>query len=168
MNDYPCEDMRKLMEGESMKFPCEWVKENWSGGGDDDSFGKLIDRSIITAVIPDGVVNIGANAFYDCASLTSVTIPDSVINIRDYAFNNCTSLASVTIPSSVTSIGDNVFAWCTSLTSITIPSSVISIGNYAFAGWTNLQTINCGFAEGAVDGAPWGAPNATINYNVTA
>ena len=28
--------------------------------------------------------------------------------------------------------------------------------------------IDCGFAEGAVADAPWGATNATINYNVPA
>ena len=143
MNDYPCEDMRKLIGGESEKFPCEWVKENWNGGGG-DSFGKLIDRSIVTAVIPDGATNIKAKAF-----------------------SNCTSLTSITIPYSVTSIGINAFNNCTSLTSVTIPDSVTSIGEVAFEGCTNLQTINCGFAEGAVDGAPWGAEGATINYNVT-
>lgn len=34
MSNYPCEDMRRLMEGESMKFPCKQVEENWNGGGD--------------------------------------------------------------------------------------------------------------------------------------
>ena len=145
MSDYPCEDMRKLMEGESAKFPCEWVKENWnSGGGDDDSFGKLIDRSIATAVVPDGVTSIGFSAFNECTSLTSITIPDSVTSIGDFAFYDCTSLTSITIPNSVTNIGSNAFGHC-----------------------TNLLTINCGFAEGAVSGAPWGAENAVINYNVT-
>ena len=41
MSDYPCEDMRKLMEGESAKFPCEWVKENWSGGASDFTIAKM-------------------------------------------------------------------------------------------------------------------------------
>lgn len=124
-------------------YPCEWVKKNWIGGGD-DSFAKLIDGSIVTAVIPDGVTNIGERAFAECTSLTSVTIPDSV-----------------------TSIGNFIFAYSKPLTSITIPDSVTSIGNYAFGYCASLKTINCGFAEGAVSGAPWGATNATINYNVT-
>ena len=34
-------------------------------------------------------------------------------------------------------------------------------------GCTNLTTINVPWAEGAVAGAPWGATNATINYNYT-
>ena len=129
-------------------YPCEWIKKNWNpqggGGEDDDNFTKLIDGSIVTAVIPDNVTNIGTSAFCDC-----------------------TSLASITIHNKVTSIGYDAFDGCISLTSITIPDSVTTIGDYAFAGCLNLQTINCGFAEGVVDGAPWGAEGATINYNVT-
>ena len=103
-------------------------------------------------------------AFID-RSLVSITIPSSVTSIGINAFNSCKSLTSVTIPSSVTSIGGGAFAGCKSLTSITIPSSVTSIGINAFNSCTRLTDIYCGFAEGAVSGAPWGADNATIHYN---
>ena len=102
----------------------------------------LIDRSIVTYTIPSSVTSIGVSAFASCTSLTSVTIP-----------------------SSVTSIGVSAFVSCTSLTSVTIPSSVTSIGVSAFVSCTRLTDIYCGFAEGAVSGAPWGADNATIHYN---
>lgn len=39
-----------------------------------------------------------------------------------------------------------------------------SISSSAFGGFAG--TLDCGFAEGAVSGAPWGAIDATINYNV--
>ena len=71
------------------------------------------------------------------------------------------------IPDGVTSIGDYAFRDCVGLTSITIPDSVTNIGLYAFSGCEGLTEINCGFAEDAVGGAPWGAPSSTrINYNV--
>ena len=101
-------------------------------------------------------------------TITSVEIPSSVTSIGAYAFQGCTSLTSIEIPSSVTSIGMFAFQSCTSLTSVEIPSSVTSIGTYAFGSIKSDAVINCEFAEGAVSGAPWGAPaGVTINYGVT-
>ena len=98
-------------------------------------------------------------------TLKSYNIPSGVTSIGTYAFADCSSLTSVTIPSGVTSIGAGAFSGCSSLTSVTIPSSVTSIGPGAFSGCNKLTHIYCGFAEGAVSGAPWGATNATIHYN---
>lgn len=72
----------------------------------------------------------------------TVTIPDGVINIGKDAFGGCDALKSITIPDSVISIGDKAFAGCTAFKNITIPNSVINIGNYVFAGCNSLQSIN--------------------------
>ena len=128
------------------------------------TLAALIDESITSFDIPSGVTSIGPFALYYRQALTSVTIPSGVITIGNGAFYLCTALSSINIPSGVTTIGTNVFAYCTSLTSITLPASVTTIGTNAFTGCTNLTDIYCGFAEGAVSDAPWGAPNATIHY----
>ena len=39
------------------------------------------------AIIPEGTIEIGENAFQDCTFLESVTIPESVIEIGGYAFD---------------------------------------------------------------------------------
>lgn len=87
------------------------------------------------SVIPSSVTSIGANAFYDCTSLTSVTIPNSIISIAPGAFNGCSNLASVEISSSVTSIGAQAFQRCNGLTSITCrAASVPQLGELVFEG----------------------------------
>ena len=106
--------------------------------------GAFFDCGSLTSVtIPDSVTTIGNWAFYSCESLTSVTIPDRVTTIGEEAFNNCYSLTSVTIPDSVTKIGNSAFAYCTSLTSVNIGDIVTSIGEFAFYYCNNLTSVYC-------------------------
>ena len=62
--------------------------------------------------IPEGVESIGAQAFANCLSLTSVTIPEGVSSIGKYAFIGCVNLKRATIPSSVKSIQLRAFNGC--------------------------------------------------------
>lgn len=92
-------------------------------------------------IIPNGVVNIGKNAFWFCEGLTSITIPNSVTSIEGGAFYECTGLTSIIIPDSVTSIGESAFEYCKGLTSITIPDSVTSLEDSAFSNCTGLTSV---------------------------
>ena len=131
----------------------------------ENAFGGAVLLAQI--IIPDSVTSIGDYAFYNCSSLTQINIPNGVTSIGDFAFSS-TGLMQVNIPDGVTSIGDNAFNFCLELTQIYIPDNVTSIGVDAFDGINANAVIDCGFAEGAVTGAPWGAPNTvTINYGVT-
>jgi hypothetical protein len=105
--------------------------------------GVVFDKSETTLVmcppglagsytIPDSVTNIGAGAFWDCSSLSSVIIPYSVTSIGDHAFWYCTSLTSVTLPNSVTSIGNSAFEVCSSLASVFITGNAPTIGSNVF------------------------------------
>ena len=55
--------------------------------------------------LPEGITEIGEDAFYGRTMLTSVAIPEGVTKIGAEAFEGCTSLTSVTVPKSVTEIG---------------------------------------------------------------
>jgi hypothetical protein len=94
--------------------------------------------------IPNGVANIGLDAFTACAHLTSLTMPNTVVSIEFNAFYACYGLTSVTMGSSVTSIGVSAFSGCTNLTSLTIPESVTTIGLNSFSGCTSLTNVMLG------------------------
>ncbi|WP_432651299.1 leucine-rich repeat domain-containing protein [Huintestinicola sp.] len=102
--------------------------------------------SLTSVAIPGGVYSIGVEAFKGCSNLRSITIPGSVTSIGGYAFHSCTSLESINIPDSVTKIDTYTFTNCTSLSEITIPKNVTSIANSAFMLCSGLSSINV--AEG--------------------
>lgn len=77
------------------------------------------------------VTVIGAGAFFNCSSLTSITMPSSITSIATGAFTNCSSLISIVIPSSVTSIGDFAFLFPNNLTSVSL-SRRTQVGHEAF------------------------------------
>ena len=97
--------------------------------------------------IPESVDDIGAYAFYNCASLSNVAIPKSVRSISDYAFSGCTNLESVSIPQSVTGVGAYAFYGCDSLKDIYYSGtknawnniSIFSNGNNRLS----VSTIHC-------------------------
>ena len=204
-------------------------------GGDDETMKSLIDRSIVSVTVTDGVTSIGKYAFDECKNLEKAVLPQSVTEIKDNAFANCSNLKNVELPNGITSFKFQSFANCSSLELThlpdetkdingqafinckslkisklpdkleilkdfcfanipnlrisTIPKSVKSIGNYifnnnentyitfegtpnsissaSFSGVSNLTVINVPWSEGEVANAPWGATNATINYNYT-
>ena len=124
-------------------------------------------NNLMSVSLPSGVTSIGTEAFAGCTILTLTSLPSSVEGIAPRAFSGCYSLALTSIPSSVKRIDYNAFDTCEKLTSITFEGTPISINASAFRECLNLTTINVPWAEGAVANAPWGATNATINYNYT-
>ena len=126
-----------------------------------DANGNLIDVNFV------GYTAIRPYAFYKCTNLALTSLPSGLTSIGANAFNKCRSLALTSLPSGITSIGINVFRDCTGLTSITFNGKPNSISSSAFNRCTNLKTINVPWASGEVANAPWGATNATINYNYT-
>ncbi len=89
---------------------------------------KILVAGCKNSIIPsDGsVTSIGAGAFGDLTSLTSITIPDTVTSIEYGAFAGCSALESISIPSSVISITDGEwygsFSHCSGLESISVDS----------------------------------------------
>ena len=98
-------------------------------------------KSLTSIKLPNSVVNIGKGAFWSCYTLTSINIPDSILRIGDGAFGFCQAINYIHIPYGVTSIGDDTFCYCKSLISVQIPDSVLNISESAFEECLNLTII---------------------------
>lgn len=75
--------------------------------------------------LPEGITELKAGVFQDCANLTSVHLPHSLEKINGSAlFYNCTRLKSVHIPENVSAFVENgtLFGGCISLESVTVDS----------------------------------------------
>lgn len=138
-----------------------------AGGGDDGSFKGVIERTATNPVLPSDLTSIANYAFYKYTNLVNPVFPEGLTSIGGSAFYDCTRLALTSLPDGLTDIGSSAFTGCTNLSEITFKGTPSSISSNAFNNCTNLIIINVPWAEGAVSGAPWGATNATINYNYT-
>ena len=88
---------------------------------------------LTSVTIPDGVTEIGLNAFSACESLKNVTISDSVATIGENAFSSCESLINVKLPNTLESIPKGMFSYCSALKTVEIPETVTRIEELAFS-----------------------------------
>ena len=129
-------------------------------------------NTIVEAVIPDYITYEGenypvevirANAFKDCAKLTTIVLPTHLLSIGNQAFYNCSQLSSIFLPSELQSIGmqafsktaiidieipisivdmdKEVFLWCTKLKDVTFNASICSVPNRTFKNCLSLTNI---------------------------
>lgn len=116
--------------------------------------------------LPSNLVTLGANSFRN-SSVTIKTVPNGVTSLQTGVFSYCNNITEFIIPSTVTTVNTQAFFNCASLSEVTFGGTPNSINSNAFQNCAALTTINVPWAEGAVANAPWGATNATINYNYT-
>ncbi len=93
--------------------------------------------------IPEGIREIGKDAFLWNSDIVEVEIPEGVTKIGDSAFDGCTRLSAVNIPSTVTEIGEAAFCYCTCLKGLTIEegSRLSEIKHEAFLGCLKLPDL---------------------------
>lgn len=93
------------------------------------------DIKVSKVIINEGVESIGAYAFADQRSLTSIEIPESVTNIGGAAFDHCVGLTGINLPSSLKTVHlEN----CESLKSVDLPESVTS---FSLSGCSSLTSV---------------------------
>lgn len=120
-----------------------------------------------SVIFPEGVEEIGNEAFWGVSSLqgdlklpstiktigrvafsgtkiSHVSLPENLEVIYDNTFSDCKFLQdTLTIPSSVIRIEDNAFAGCEKLDALIIPKGVEEIKGGAFGGCHSLYYIQC-------------------------
>lgn len=101
-------------------------------------------------VVPTDVTAIYPEAFSE-TDIESVELPEGLTEIGEQAFYYCESLESINIPSTVASIGEEAFYYCRPLTSIVIPESVTTMGSSVFSGCYDLTV----FARAAAKPDGW-------------
>lgn len=102
------------------------------------SNGKLITDLII----PSGVTTIKKYAFSN-GKFNSAVMPEGVKDIGDYAFLSCLKMRSVTIPKSFTKIGKDAFYFCYTLDRVFI-SDISAWCNVSFDNLYSNPLINDG------------------------
>lgn len=140
--------------------------------GTGETFDTAVDLSVtganvtIPTAVSDGtttytVTAVGAYAFYNLPTLTSVTLPASVARLENYAFAFCGTmddantpvtyggLREVVIPqdTSLDFIGSHCFYRDYALRAFTIPASVTSISTASFASCFSFDRLE--FGEGS-------------------
>ena len=97
---------------------------------------KTLVAGCQTTVIPSDVTAIGARAFENIYSITSITLPASITSIGRYAFSSCGRL-SINLPNSITSIDECAFAFNSNLTVTVESTTPLSINENVFQGLSN-------------------------------
>lgn len=125
------------------------------------------DRPLLETVDFSGspqLTLIDAYAFYGCTKLALTEFPTSVQRVSEFAFRGCTALTDLSFHSQMQNVDNNAFYGCTDLKTVRFLGTP-TLAQSIFGGCTKLTDIYVPWSQGAVAGAPWGAPNATIHYD---
>ena len=108
-----------------------------------ESYAFTGDSALKEVTFGDGstLSELGARAFYQCASLVNIQLPNSIKRLSGFPFDGCASLTSIELPASLDRVG-SVFKDCAALQTIKFDSetSLESLGNLTY-NCTDLRTV---------------------------
>lgn len=113
--------------------------KDYENPGDFEYYDK---RDYINEIIlPEGLTNIGKNAFCGMSHVRDLELPNGVTKIGDNAFNGCESLETINFPGTIKSIGEDAFNGCHSLVEADLSKTSISlVAKRAFYGCHHMLT----------------------------
>lgn len=114
-------------------------------------------------ILPEGIEEIGWQAFYGAKKVKNIVLPSTLKIIGDQAFTECASLSTINFPDGLESIGEYAlkgtmietldlsntkatiskesFAGCLNLTSVILNDAITTIPPSAFYGCKNLKDV---------------------------
>lgn len=108
----------------------------------DENNDEYIDPCNIEEVeMPNSVLYLENEAFWECGSLKSIRLSQSIRKIPYACFWRCLSLETIVIPKFVSIIEAGAFMWCKSLRSIYLPKSICEIEEGVFQSCESLEKI---------------------------
>ena len=124
----PEENTYQVVDGKAV------IPEGTAAIGEYAVAGYSVRGELREALLPDGVVSIGAHAFDGCENLTEIKLPEGLTSIGSSAFSGCRSLRKIELPDSVTEIGSFAFLNCEGLTEIRLPEGLTKLRDQVLSG----------------------------------
>lgn len=119
------------------------------------------DCSLLEVIDLPKAQNLQGSSFVNCPKLKEVVLPSATYIVAP--FMQCYALEKVYLPA-IEQLGVNCFAKSSALKEINIGPNITKIDVNAFSSTPNGMVINLPVEEGVIEGAPWSATGATINY----
>jgi hypothetical protein len=110
-----------------------------------DTMVGFAPKGLTEYTVESGVKVIGA-VFESCTNLSSINLPEGLEEIGAEAFEGCSALETIALPSTVKTIGFLAFSR-SSLRTINIPESVVSISQDSFSSCTTLVSFTGKYAS---------------------
>lgn len=132
------------------------------GAAAPDENAVTVPPSLDMLILGEGTVEISADAFLGCKTLSAVILPDSVKIIGDAVFYECADLVYVSLGDGIEKIGEYAFAYCRALYGIDI-SMADEIGDGVLFSCTALNNVKIKTAENEFLGRIFGADKPEYN-----
>lgn len=101
----------------------------------------LLSSELMELTIPESCLSIGEKAFGACASLRILNLPSTLESLPQRMAENSVAIEEMILPPTVREIGDRAFADCWGLKRITFPDGLEYIGVDAFRNCHQLEEL---------------------------
>ena len=105
--------------------------------------GSFAGAKITSIDLPDSLIEIKRDSFYNCGVLERIEFPKNLTTIGWDAFWACISLEEVVLSESITTIYGGAFCWCP-IKKVVVPEGLVSIVEKTFSDCEKLEIVVIG------------------------